>query len=261
LNLSADSVILLVLASASARRRDLLSRLGVGFQVCPADVDESPWPGETPLETQLRITRDKARTAQTRLFTAYPALAKRPVVACDTTVLLDGEMLNKPAGPEDARRMLRRLRGRTHQVQSVIVVRRGGHETAEPVSTRVLMRDYDDEEIEAYIATGDPFDKAGSYAVQHPLFPTGGRDARMSAQTSWAWRSAGCGPACRSSLTLRWSVSRSAAGHALPILTSATSLPRSTQRSTPKYRAGHRSSSPSAAGSARRFPPSRAEQP
>jgi septum formation protein len=170
LNLSADSVNLLVLASASARRRDLLSRLGVGFQVCPADVDESPWPGETPLETQLRITRDKARTAQTRLFTAYPALAERPVIACDTTVLLDGEMLNKPAGPEDARRMLRCLRGRTHQVQSVIVVRHGERETAEPVSTHVLMRDYDDEEIEAYIATGDPFDKAGSYAVQHPLF-------------------------------------------------------------------------------------------
>ena len=93
-----------------------------------------------------------------------------PIVACDTTVLLDGEMLNKPAGPEDARRMLRCLRSRAHQVQSVIVVRHGTHETLEVVSTQVLMRDYSDEEIEAYIATGDPFDKAGSYAVQHPLF-------------------------------------------------------------------------------------------
>ncbi len=168
--MSAGSVVQLILASASARRRDLLSRLGVDFQVCPADVDESPRPGETPLVTQMRITRDKARTAQTRLFTAYPALAERPVVACDTTVLLDGEMLNKPAGPEDARRMLRCLRGRAHQVQSVIVVRHGTHETLDVVSTQVLMRDYSDEEIEAYIATGDPFDKAGSYAVQHPLF-------------------------------------------------------------------------------------------
>ena len=168
--MSAGSVVQLILASASARRRDLLSRLGVDFQVCPADVDESPRPGETPLVTQMRITRDKARTAQSKLSATSPTLAMHPIVACDTTVLLDGEMLNKPAGPEDARRMLRCLRSRAHQVQSVIVVRHGTHETLEVVSTQVLMRDYSDEEIEAYIATGDPFDKAGSYAVQHPLF-------------------------------------------------------------------------------------------
>jgi len=161
---------LLILASASARRRDLLGRLGVHFQVCPADVDESPLPGETPLSTQTRITRDKARTAQARLAATSPALAAQPIIACDTTVLLDGEMLNKPAGADEAQAMLRRLRGRVHRVQSVIVVREGARETAEAVTTQVLMRQYSDEEIAAYIATGDPFDKAGGYAVQHARF-------------------------------------------------------------------------------------------
>jgi len=168
--LSAHSAALLVLASASARRRELLSRLGVHFKVCPADVDESPLPGETVLSTQTRITRDKARTAQAKLTAAGSALADQPIVACDTTVLLDGEMLNKPASSDEARDMLRRLRGRVHQVQSVIVVRHGQGELVDAVRTQVLMRDYGDEEIEAYIATGDPFDKAGAYAVQHPRF-------------------------------------------------------------------------------------------
>jgi len=161
---------LIVLASASARRRELLSRLGVHFQVCPADVDESPRPGETALSTQTRITRDKARTAQAKLAAAGSALADQPIIACDTTVLLDGEMLNKPASPDEAREMLRRLRGRVHEVQSVIVMRHGQDEITDTVRTQVLMREYSDDEIEAYIATGDPFDKAGGYAVQHPRF-------------------------------------------------------------------------------------------
>jgi septum formation protein len=168
--LSTYSGDLLILASASARRRDLLSRLGVHFQVCPADVDESPLPGETALDTQMRITRAKARTAQAKLAATSSMLANQPIVACDTTVLLDGEMLNKPANPNEAREMLRRLRGRIHQVQSVIVVRQREDEYVEPVHTQVFMRDYSDEEIDAYIATGDPFDKAGGYAVQHPHF-------------------------------------------------------------------------------------------
>ncbi len=168
--MSTSSGDLLILASASARRRDLLSRLGVHFQVCPADVDESPLLGETALGTQMRITRAKARTAQAKLAATSSTLADQPIIACDTTVLLDGEMLNKPAGPDEAREMLRRLRGRAHQVQSVIVVRQRKDEHAEPVHTQVFMRDYSDEEIDAYIATGDPFDKAGGYAVQHPRF-------------------------------------------------------------------------------------------
>ncbi|MCS7055979.1 MAG: Maf family protein [Thermoflexales bacterium] len=167
----------LVLASASPRRRELLARLGVKFQVCPANVDESPLPDETPLQTQHRITREKARAAQQRLAVGGCAAQGSPsptadpiIIACDTTVLLDGEMLNKPADADEARRMLYSLRGRAHEVQSAIVVRQGEHECVDVVSSQVEMRDYGDDEIEAYIATGDPFDKAGGYAAQHPSF-------------------------------------------------------------------------------------------
>jgi septum formation protein len=152
----------MILASASPRRRELLAALGVEFEVRPSNVDETPLPGETPLDTQHRVTLMKARTAN--------ALDHQTVIAADTTVLLDGEMLNKPADAEDARRMLRRLRGRAHEVQSCVVIKRGECETMEIVSSQVRMRDYGDDEIEAYIATGDPFDKAGAYAVQHPGF-------------------------------------------------------------------------------------------
>ncbi|MCS6847316.1 MAG: nucleoside triphosphate pyrophosphatase [Anaerolineae bacterium] len=185
----------IVLASASPRRRELLTMLGVVFQVCPADVDETALPGETPLETQHRITREKARIAQKRLEiggcaaqveqspiahaisnlqsplpTSHSPVLNPTIIACDTTVLLDGEMLNKPADADEARAMLRRLRGRTHEVQSAIVVRQGERECMDIVSSQVAMRDYSDEEIEAYIASGDPFDKAGGYAAQHPTF-------------------------------------------------------------------------------------------
>ncbi|MGQ9904020.1 MAG: Maf family protein [Anaerolineae bacterium] len=151
----------MILASASPRRRELLAALGVAFDVHPSDVDETPLPGETPLDTQHRITLLKARAAN---------CDHDIVIAADTTVLLDGEMLNKPADADEARRMLRRLRSRAHEVQSCLVVKRGTQETMEIVSSLVVMRNYTDDEIEAYIATGDPFDKAGAYAVQHPGF-------------------------------------------------------------------------------------------
>lgn len=153
----------LVLASASPRRRELLSALGVAFEVRPSNINEDPLPGETPLQTQHRITVEKAR-ANGQWST---------VIACDTTVLLDGEMLNKPADEAEAWSMLRKLRGRVHQVQSCLVIL----DSAAPdtpmidiVTSDVQMRNYSDDEIAAYIATGDPFDKAGSYAVQHPQF-------------------------------------------------------------------------------------------
>ena len=150
--------------------------LGLSFQVCPSDVDESPLPGETPLQTQRRITREKARRAQAKLSeggairSSLAAPVLPIIIACDTTVLLDGEMLNKPADAGEARTMLRRLRGRTHQVQSAIVICQGEREIVDLVSSQVTMRSYGDDEIEAYIATGDPFDKAGSYAAQHATF-------------------------------------------------------------------------------------------
>lgn len=142
--------------------------LGVEFVVCPADVNEDALPGESPLDTQRRITHDKARVA--RCGDGIHLDRDSVVIACDTTVLLDGEMLNKPSCADEARTMLRRLRGRAHQVQSVIVIRRGELECIDTASSQVVMRNYSDEEIEAYVATGDPFDKAGSYAVQHAAF-------------------------------------------------------------------------------------------
>jgi septum formation protein len=173
----------IILASASPRRRELLAAMGVEFIVMPANVNEDPLPGETPLETQHRITREKAQSAIQNLpqspfrFLEQEAgsgtkseIQNATIIACDTTVLLDGEMLNKPADANEARSMLRRLRGRAHDVQSAIVIRQGDAETIDIVASQVVMRDYSDEEIEAYIATGNPFDKAGSYAVQHPQF-------------------------------------------------------------------------------------------
>ncbi len=182
MNLSSSQQI--ILASASPRRRELLGALGVEFEVRPSDVNEDPLPGETPLETQQRITRDKARVQisdvrsqtsdKTNLTSEIFHLPISPtIIACDTTVLLDGEMLNKPADEAEAWAMLRKLRNRTHEVQSCIVIRQGEAETLDVVTSQVVMRDYSDEDIAAYIATGDPFDKSGSYAVQleqlHPV--------------------------------------------------------------------------------------------
>lgn len=162
----------IVLASASPRRRQLLSQLGLQFAVVASHVDEDPLPGESPSETQLRITRAKAAAIAVSLHDEPHAWV---VVACDTTVLLDGEMLNKPADEAEAWSMLRRLRGRSHIVQSCLVVLEGGaghteHYRTDLLCSEVQMRHYSDDEIRQYIASGDPFDKAGSYAVQHPQF-------------------------------------------------------------------------------------------
>src|SRR5512135_2104863 len=144
---SPKSKIEMILSSSSPRRRELLTRLGVPFVAFSPEVDETPHPGETPLQTQHRITLEKAR--------APAAAPGETVIAADTTVLLDGEMLNKPADADEAWSMLRKLRGRTHEVQSCIVIKQGEHEGMEVVSSLVTMRNYADEEIAAYIATGD----------------------------------------------------------------------------------------------------------
>ena len=158
----------IILASSSPRRRELLAGLGVAFETRPPHVDEDPLPGETPLDTQHRITREKARVVDAGWTSGHSSPGI--IIACDTTVLLEGDMLNKPADAADARRMLRAMRNREHEVQSCIVVRDAQGERVACDSTIVQMRDYEDAEMEAYIASGDPFDKAGSYAVQHAQF-------------------------------------------------------------------------------------------
>lgn len=185
----------LILASGSPRRRELISTLSIPFTVCKPDIDESQHPGENPLDYVMRLSREKAAAVAARLqeetgivgtpirVSASDSNGVR-VLAADTVVILSadtmgideqGGILGKPADAADARRMLQQLRGRTHQVCTAITMIRVGA-VGEPslhtdlTRTGVTMRNYTDAEIEAYIATGDPFDKAGSYAIQHPVF-------------------------------------------------------------------------------------------
>lgn len=152
----------IVLASASPRRRELLPALGVPFEVIPADIDES---GDD--DDATRLARDLARRK------ALAVAADRPadtVIGADTIVVLDGRQLGKPAGADEARAMLEALRGRTHHVVTGVAVIADGGEAMEAVTTAVTMRDYSDDEVTRYIARGEPFDKAGAYAVQDAEF-------------------------------------------------------------------------------------------
>jgi len=143
----------------------LLPLLGLPFVVKAVEVDEAPWPGEPPTELVLRVSRAKA----------YAGSSTRPdelVIAADTVVAHDGEVLGKPRDAEEAIQMLQRLRSRPHLVYSGVSVwhpsrRRLESELAE---TLVWMRNYSDEEIARYVESGDPLDKAGAYAIQHPTF-------------------------------------------------------------------------------------------
>ena len=153
----------IVLASQSPRRRALLAALGVAFTVDAADVDETPRPGELPLDLVMRLSREKALSVA----------ARRPgatVLAADTIVVLDGAILGKPAGADEATAMLQALKGRTHQVLTAVSVARDDALVARCSACDVTMRAYSDDEIDAYVATGDPLDKAGAYAIQHPTF-------------------------------------------------------------------------------------------
>ncbi len=152
----------LTLASASPRREALLNLLGLPFVICPSDVDEANHAGEEPEAMAVRLSRAKAHAALAQAGGGY-------VVAADTLVYLDGEVLGKPAGPTQAADMLRRLRARSHLVFSGITLAGGqsGQHSTRLAQTTVWMRNYGDEEIATYVATGDPLDKAGSYAIQY----------------------------------------------------------------------------------------------
>jgi len=154
----------LILASASPRRHALLARLGLPFQVRTAAVEEHPLPGETPVQTVRRLSRLKAKAVSAGLTDGVEDL----IIAADTLVFLDHQVLGKPRDADEAVEMLRRLRRRAHQVVSGITVLDAltGHMVTRTVSTIVWMRDYSEAEMAAYVATGDPLDKAGAYAVQ-----------------------------------------------------------------------------------------------
>lgn len=151
----------LILASASPRRRELLTQAGYAFEVRPAHIPEDPRPGEDPAAYVTRLAREKAEAAYREL-----ADASATVLGADTTVTLDGLILGKPSDAADAARMLRLLSGRTHRViTGVALVTAERTEVAAEV-TAVRFLALSDEEIAEYVATGEPMDKAGAYGIQ-----------------------------------------------------------------------------------------------
>ncbi|MCZ2126164.1 MAG: Maf family protein [Anaerolineales bacterium] len=154
----------LILASSSPRRRQLFALGGWDFDALSADADETPLVGETPREYVVRLAKAKALAIQPQVESG--AL----ILGSDTTVADDGEILGKPPDPADAIRMLKRLRGRTHQVYTAIAALQNETLIADLSVSEVTMREYADDEIEAYVQTGDPLDKAGAYAIQHAAF-------------------------------------------------------------------------------------------
>jgi len=154
---------LLVLASASPRRRELLERLGLRFAVVPSRAEEVLLPGESPREHVLRLSADKAREVAAR-----PEVAGRWFLGSDTIVLRDAEVLGKPRDGGEAARMLSSLSGRSHQVLSgyAVLDRETGATVAGAVATAVHFKELTATEIAGYIATREPLDKAGAYAIQ-----------------------------------------------------------------------------------------------
>jgi MAF protein len=156
----------LLLASNSPRRRQLLSLGGWMFTVMVSDADESQRPSESPANYVLRLAESKARAV------AQNAHSEHIVIGADTSVVDGTRILGKPADVVEAAQMLKSLRGHTHQVYTGIAALRvrDGKLVTDLCVTNVPMRDYSDAEIEAYILTGDPLDKAGAYAIQHSRF-------------------------------------------------------------------------------------------
>ena len=150
----------LVLASASPRRAELLKTAGFTFEVRPADVDETPRPGEAPGPYALRVARDKASVA------AAHVTDDACVLAADTVVVIGGRILGKPASHDDARGMLAALSGNVHEVLTAVVIRNRDREDSEVVSTRVRFVPLTAAEIDWYVRSGEPDGKAGAYAIQ-----------------------------------------------------------------------------------------------
>ena len=153
----------IVLASASPRRRELLAQVGINFQVVPSDADETLLADETPEAHVVRLSCDKAMEVAHR-----PHQDGRWFIGSDTVVVRDEIILGKPADAAEAASMLTSLSGRSHRVISGYAVhdRQSGRTLSAAVTTRVFFKDLTSREIEGYIATGEPFDKAGAYAIQ-----------------------------------------------------------------------------------------------
>lgn len=167
----------LILASASARRAELLRAAGFDFDVVSPDVEEIPGAGEAPAAYTLRVARDKAR----HVAGLHPA-PDAVILAADTEVVAGGRILGKPADVEDARRMLRMLSGAVHDVLTAVVVLARGTETAEVVTTAVHFTSLTEADLDWYVRTGEPMGKAGGYAIQ-------GGAARFVERIEGSWSS------------------------------------------------------------------------
>jgi len=152
----------LILASASPRRQELLRAAGIPFTVQPANVREEPNPGETPRGYSERLARDKA----VAVWNAVPDHEHKFVLGADTIVVVDEHILEKPADVDHAARMMRMISGRSHQVITSICLVGSGFEDVNSEVTTVFVNGITDEEIAEYVATGEPMDKAGAYAIQ-----------------------------------------------------------------------------------------------
>ncbi|MEW9797906.1 Maf family protein [Alteromonas sp. CYL-A6] len=152
----------LILASASPRRTALLTQLGIAHTVMPVDIDESALPDESPFTQVERLAAQKAQAAFARLDNADDAV----ILASDTLIALDGVSLGKPVDEADSVRILSALSGRTHEVLTAISVKSTERQVTECITTRVQFATLTEQQMAAYWATGEPQDKAGSYAIQ-----------------------------------------------------------------------------------------------
>jgi len=154
----------IVLASASPRRQELLRQIGVPFEVMPSRIEEERQAGERADEYVRRVATDKARHVAEQAGTR--GLPERPVLGADTEVVLDEEVFGKPRDANEAARMLSRLAGRRHDVLSAICLIAGGREYHALSHSHVVLAPLTESEIDAYCRTGEPLDKAGAYAIQ-----------------------------------------------------------------------------------------------
>jgi septum formation protein len=162
-----------ILASASPRRAELLTAAGFDFAVVPAEIDETPCVGERAVDYALRLAREKAAAVAARVTSA-------PILGADTVVVVEGEILGKPVDHADAERMLSRLSDAVHDVHTAVVLSWNASSVSELCTTRVHFRPMSQGEIAWYVSTGEPYGKAGSYAIQ-------GRAARFIDRIEGSW--------------------------------------------------------------------------
>lgn len=155
---------MIYLASLSPRRAELLRQIGVDFVPLAGEIDETPCPGELPADYVQRMAQEKASAGWQRMLAS--GVKKRPLLAADTTVVYQGEVLGKPANEQDARRILSLLSGDTHQVMTAVAITDGQQFRTELSVTDVVFKELSDQLIEDYIASGEPADKAGAYGIQ-----------------------------------------------------------------------------------------------